>query len=175
MHLVTGGDAGWRGAGSAIDSDGRADGRGPVVNGHRVLRVCGKGTKVALIPLPPAVARAIDQATGTRTGEPVLRAPQGGMTGPALISTATRTTSSPSTWPPAPESTRGSCGREPQEPPGIADERASATPGITAKLSASQGRCAYQVRRSSRSRCERLHTDVRPGAGAAPPADRERI
>jgi integrase/recombinase XerD len=41
-------------------------------HGHRVLRVCGKGTKVVLIPLPPAVARAIDQATGTRTGGPIL-------------------------------------------------------------------------------------------------------
>jgi site-specific recombinase XerD len=29
-------------------------------HGHRVLRVCGKGTKVVLIPLPPAVGRAID-------------------------------------------------------------------------------------------------------------------
>src|SRR5215510_1282070 len=37
-------------------------------HGHRVLRVCGKGTKVVLIPLPPAVGRAIDQAVGTRTG-----------------------------------------------------------------------------------------------------------
>jgi integrase/recombinase XerD len=26
-------------------------------HGHRVLRVCGKGTKVVLIPLPPAVGR----------------------------------------------------------------------------------------------------------------------
>jgi site-specific recombinase XerC len=34
---------------------------------HRVLRVCGKGTKVALVPLPPAVRRAIDQAVGART------------------------------------------------------------------------------------------------------------
>jgi site-specific recombinase XerD len=41
-------------------------------HGHRVLRVCGKGTKVVLIPLPPAVARAIDQATGTRTRGPIL-------------------------------------------------------------------------------------------------------
>jgi integrase len=41
-------------------------------HGHRVLRVCGKGTKVVLIPLPPAVARAIDRATGTRTGGPIL-------------------------------------------------------------------------------------------------------
>ena len=41
-------------------------------HGHRVLGVCGKGIKVVLIPLPPAVARAIDQATGTRTGGPIL-------------------------------------------------------------------------------------------------------
>ena len=41
-------------------------------HGHRVLRVCGKGTKVALIPLPPAVGRAIDRAVGTRTGGPIL-------------------------------------------------------------------------------------------------------
>ena len=30
-------------------------------HGHRVLRVCGKGTKIVLVPLPPAVGRAIDQ------------------------------------------------------------------------------------------------------------------
>src|SRR5262245_10137834 len=41
-------------------------------HGHRVLRVCGKGTKVVLIPLPPAVGRAIDHAVGTRTGGPIL-------------------------------------------------------------------------------------------------------
>jgi NAD(P)-dependent dehydrogenase (short-subunit alcohol dehydrogenase family) len=35
-------------------------------HGHRVLRVCGKGTKVVMVPLPPAVGRAIDQAVGTR-------------------------------------------------------------------------------------------------------------
>ena len=33
-------------------------------HGHRVLRVCGKGTKVVLVPLPPAVGRAIDTAVG---------------------------------------------------------------------------------------------------------------
>jgi hypothetical protein len=37
-------------------------------HGHRVLRVCGKGTKVVLIALPPAVGRAIDRAAGDRTG-----------------------------------------------------------------------------------------------------------
>jgi integrase/recombinase XerD len=41
-------------------------------HGHRVLRVCGKGTKVALIPLPPAVGRAIDRAIGGRASGPIL-------------------------------------------------------------------------------------------------------
>ena len=41
-------------------------------HGHRVLRVCGKGTKVVLVPLPPAVGRAIDRAVGTRARGPIL-------------------------------------------------------------------------------------------------------
>jgi integrase/recombinase XerD len=41
-------------------------------HGHRVLRICGKGTKIALIPLPPAVGRAIDRATGSRGTGPIL-------------------------------------------------------------------------------------------------------
>ncbi len=41
-------------------------------HGHRVLRVCGKGTKVVLVPLPPAVGRAIDRAVADRTRGPVL-------------------------------------------------------------------------------------------------------
>ena len=41
-------------------------------HGHRVLRVCGKGTKVVLIPLPPAVGRAIDRAIGSRANGPIL-------------------------------------------------------------------------------------------------------
>ena len=41
-------------------------------HGHRVLRVCGKGTKVVLVPLPPAAGRAIDRAIGARTGGPIL-------------------------------------------------------------------------------------------------------
>jgi site-specific recombinase XerD len=41
-------------------------------HGHRVLRVCGKGTKVVLVPLPPAVGRAIDQAVGARVRGPIL-------------------------------------------------------------------------------------------------------
>jgi integrase/recombinase XerD len=41
-------------------------------HGHRVLRVCGKGSQVVLVPLPPAVGRAIDRAAGARTAGPVL-------------------------------------------------------------------------------------------------------
>ncbi len=37
-------------------------------HGHRVLRVVGKGTKTVLIPLPPAVGRAI----GERLSGPIL-------------------------------------------------------------------------------------------------------
>ena len=41
-------------------------------HGHRVLRVCGKGSKIVLVPLPPAVGRAIDRAVGNRAGGPIL-------------------------------------------------------------------------------------------------------
>jgi len=41
-------------------------------HGHRVLRVCGKGTKIVLVPLPPAVGRAIDRAVASRVRGPVL-------------------------------------------------------------------------------------------------------
>jgi len=43
------------------------------VHGHRGLRVQGKGDKVVLTPLPPAVARAIDRAKGERSSGPILR------------------------------------------------------------------------------------------------------
>ena len=39
-----------------------------------MLRVCGKGTKVVLVPLPPAVGRAIDGAAGIRTRGPAAGA-----------------------------------------------------------------------------------------------------
>ncbi len=41
-------------------------------DGHRVLRVCGKGGKVVLVPLPPAVGRAIDRAVAGRMRGPIL-------------------------------------------------------------------------------------------------------
>jgi len=46
-------------------------------HGHRVLRVVGKGTKVVLVPLPPAVARAIDRAVAARTAGPILQNTRG--------------------------------------------------------------------------------------------------
>ena len=41
-------------------------------HGHRVLRVCGKGGKIVLVPLPPAVGRAIERAVDTRQDGPIL-------------------------------------------------------------------------------------------------------
>ena len=41
-------------------------------HGHRMLRVCGKGTKIVPVPLPPAVGRAIDRAIGARPSGPIL-------------------------------------------------------------------------------------------------------
>jgi integrase len=46
-------------------------------HGHRVLRVRGKGTRIVLVPLPPAVGRAIGQVIGTRTGGPILLSSRG--------------------------------------------------------------------------------------------------
>ena len=40
--------------------------------GHRVLTVHGKGDKTALVPLPPAVGRAIDRAIADRAAGPIL-------------------------------------------------------------------------------------------------------
>ncbi len=40
--------------------------------GHRTVTVVGKGSKVAVIPLPPRVARSLDAAVGERLQGPVL-------------------------------------------------------------------------------------------------------
>jgi integrase/recombinase XerD len=40
--------------------------------GHRTVTVLGKGSKLALIPLPPGVARAVDLAAADRTIGPLL-------------------------------------------------------------------------------------------------------
>jgi len=40
--------------------------------GHRTVTVLGKGSKLALIPLPPRVARAVDAAAGEREHGPLL-------------------------------------------------------------------------------------------------------
>jgi integrase/recombinase XerD len=41
-------------------------------HGHLVLRVRGKGDKVVLVPLPPAVRRAIERAVEARATGPIL-------------------------------------------------------------------------------------------------------
>ena len=46
-------------------------------HGHRVLKVRGKGGKVVLTPLPPAVSRAIERAVGDRESGPILRTRNG--------------------------------------------------------------------------------------------------
>jgi integrase/recombinase XerD len=41
-------------------------------HGHRILRAVGKGHKVVLVPLPPAVARSVDRAIAERVDGPLL-------------------------------------------------------------------------------------------------------
>jgi integrase/recombinase XerD len=43
-----------------------------VANGHRVVRIVGKGNQPALIPLAPRTSRAIDAAVGERPDGPLL-------------------------------------------------------------------------------------------------------
>ena len=47
-------------------------------HGHRVLKVRGKGDKIVLTPLPPAVQRAIERAIADRTEGPILLNRHGG-------------------------------------------------------------------------------------------------
>jgi site-specific recombinase XerD len=42
-----------------------------------VLRVVGKGSRVVLVPLPPAVGRAVDRAVDGRDSGPILRNTRG--------------------------------------------------------------------------------------------------
>ena len=46
-------------------------------HGHRVLKGRGKGGKVVLTPLPPAVSRAIERAVADRGSGPILRTRNG--------------------------------------------------------------------------------------------------
>ncbi len=47
------------------------------VHGHRILSVRGKGDKPALVPLPPAIGRAVDHAIAGRENGPILRSSTG--------------------------------------------------------------------------------------------------
>ena len=44
-----------------------------IERGHRTLRILGKGTKPATIPLVPRTARTVDLAVGERSEGPILR------------------------------------------------------------------------------------------------------
>jgi integrase/recombinase XerD len=46
-------------------------------HGHRVLTVRGKGDKIVLVPLPPAVNRALERAINGRACGPILRTRRG--------------------------------------------------------------------------------------------------
>jgi len=46
-------------------------------HGHRVLLVRGKGDKVVLVPLPPAVGRAVERSIDQRTAGPILLSSRG--------------------------------------------------------------------------------------------------
>jgi site-specific recombinase XerD len=46
-------------------------------HGHRVLRVHGKGDKIVLTPLPPAVGRVIERSIGDRPSGPILLTSRG--------------------------------------------------------------------------------------------------
>ncbi|MDQ1440023.1 MAG: integrase/recombinase XerD [Acidimicrobiaceae bacterium] len=48
-----------------------------IERGHRTVTVLGKRSKLALIPLPPRVARAVDMAAGERPSGPLLLAQSG--------------------------------------------------------------------------------------------------
>jgi integrase/recombinase XerD len=55
-------------------------------HGHRVLRVHGKGDKIVLVPLPPAVGRAIERAIDDRTAGPILLTSRGTRMGSVALS-----------------------------------------------------------------------------------------
>lgn len=59
-------------------------------HGHRVLKVPGKGGKVVLTPLPPAVSRAIERAVADRESGLILRTRRGPRTGTAPPAACTR-------------------------------------------------------------------------------------
>src|SRR3954453_19912944 len=52
-------------------------------HGHRVLRVMGKGEKTVLVPMPPAVARAVDRASRRPAERAVAAQPVRPADGPA--------------------------------------------------------------------------------------------
>ena len=78
-------------------------------HGHRVVRVCGKGSTVVLIPLPPAIGRAIDQAVGTRLFDGPAPLTEFDLSGSVTTPRAASSRSTPA----------GEQGTMPQPPPSI--------------------------------------------------------
>ena len=83
--------------------------------GHRIVTVLGKGSKLAVIPLPPRVARAVDLAAGQRLIGTTPADPAGGrMNRPAatrIVRRLARRPGSPNTYP------RTRCGTASSPPP----------------------------------------------------------
>ena len=105
-------------------------------HGHRVLRVCGEGTKVVLVPLPPAAGRAIDRAIGTaRAGRSCSTAMVPGWTGmrpPAACTSSPRPPESASPGPtPICSDSRHDHARRRRRPQGRPDRPRHADPRTT--------------------------------------------
>jgi site-specific recombinase XerD len=93
-------------------------------HGHRVLRVCGKGTKVVLVPLPPAVGRAIDRAVGLRDRGPILLNTRGRMDRHAAIRRLRHLAATPGDGPGRPLPRRDAGGNSVRDSTAAADDQA---------------------------------------------------
>jgi integrase len=74
--FAPGGDA-WAARSTELRSHQRHHRRPREEHGHRVLTVHGKGDKTALVPLPPAVNRALERAINGRSSWPIPRTRRG--------------------------------------------------------------------------------------------------
>jgi integrase/recombinase XerD len=102
-------------------------------HGHRVLRVRGKGGKVVLVPLPPAVSRAVDRAACEWTDMPPPAASVSSRRSPAsACRECTRTCFATPSSPPCsmPESTCGTC-RSPLGTPTLGPRCGTTAPART--------------------------------------------
>jgi integrase/recombinase XerD len=106
-------------------------------HGHRVLRVHGKGDKIVLVPLPPAVGRAVERAIGGRTVGPILLTSRG--TRMAPLAGYGDSPSRPAS--PSPECTH-TCSGTPSSPPCSTLASTSATSRSPPATPTPEPRCA---------------------------------